>query len=84
MLKQKGWKIYYVPEVSILHYKGISHGLKKHSKEISTADASTRKKASEERFKAMKIFYKKHYDNKYPWSVTRLVYLGISLKQLIS
>jgi len=83
-LKQKGWKIYYVPQVSILHYKGISHGLKKHSKHLATADSQTRKKAQEERFKAMEIFYKKHYEKKYPWIVTRLVYLGISLKQLTS
>ena len=84
MLKQKGWKIYYVPEVSILHYKGVSGGIKKISKEITTANKNTRKRAQKERFKAMRIFYKKHYETKYPWIVTRLVYLGISIKQLLS
>jgi GT2 family glycosyltransferase len=83
-LKQKGWKIYYVPKVNILHYKGISHGLKKHSKHLTTADSDTKKKAQEERFKAMKIFYKKNYEQKYPWIITRLVYLGINLKQTLS
>lgn len=84
MLKQKGWKIYYVPEVSILHYKGVSGGIKKISENVTTADESTKKKAIEERFRAMRLFYKKHYENKYPWLIKRLVYSGISLKQLIS
>lgn len=84
MLKQKSWRIYYVPQVSILHYKGVSGGIKKTSKGITTADKNTKKKVTYERFRAMRIFYKKHYEQKYPWFVTRLVYLGISLKQLTS
>lgn len=83
-LKQKNWKIYYVSEFSILHYKGVSGGIKKHSKHLTTADYKTRKKATEARFNAMKIFYKKHYEQKYPWIVTRLVYFGISLKEALS
>lgn len=82
MLKQKGWKVYYVPGVSILHLKGVSGGIKKISKEISTADKETKRMATKWRFDAMRIFYKKHYEEKYPWIVTKLVYLGISLKQL--
>ena len=84
VLKQKGWKVFYVPEVSILHYKGVTGGIKKHSKGFSTADKSTKNKATYERFRAMRLFYKKHYEQKYPWVVTRLVYLGISLKRLAS
>ena len=80
-LKEKDWKIYYVPEVSILHFKGVSGGIKKHSKHLSTADGETKKNATRERFRAMKVFYKKHYEKKYPWFITRLVYLGIYLKQ---
>ena len=82
MLKEKGWKVYYVPDVSILHLKGVSGGIKKISKEISTADKETKRTATKWRFDAMRIFYKKHYENKYPWIVTKLVYFGISLKQL--
>ncbi len=84
MLKQKGWEIYYVPQVNILHYKGVTGGIKKHSKHITTADEETRIKSQKERFRAMRLFYKKHYEQKYPWIVTRLVYFGISVKQLIS
>lgn len=84
MLKQKGWKVYYVPTVSILHLKGVSGGLKKVSKNITTADKETKSLATKARFNAMRIFYKKHYEQKYPWILTRLVYLGIFLKQLTS
>jgi GT2 family glycosyltransferase len=81
ILKQKGWKIYYVPEYSVLHYKGVSGGIKKVSHDITTASEETKIKSQQERFRAMRLFYKKHYEQKYPWFVTRLVYLGISLKQ---
>jgi GT2 family glycosyltransferase len=84
MLKQAGWKIFYVPEFSVLHYKGVSGGLKEISKDITTATKETKKRSTKARFNAMRIFYKKHYEQKYPWFVTRLVYLGISLKQLTS
>jgi GT2 family glycosyltransferase len=84
MLKQKGWKIYYVPEFSVLHYKGVSHGLKKVSKDITTANEETKIKSQKERFRAMRLFYKKHYEQKYPWIITHLVYLGIFLKQRFS
>lgn len=84
MLKQKGWQIYYVPDFSVLHYKGVSGGLKKVSKDMTTADNETKKRATKARFNAMRIFYKKHYEDKYPWILTRLVYLGISLKQFTS
>jgi hypothetical protein len=84
MLQQKGWKIYYVPEFSVLHYKGVSGGLKKVSKDITTADTETKKRSTKARFDAMRIFYKKHYEQKYPWFITHLVYTGISLKQFMS
>jgi hypothetical protein len=84
MLKRNGWKIYYVPQFSVLHYKGVSGGIKKTSQNITTANSETKIRASKARFNAMRIFYRKHYEHKYPWFVTRLVYLGISLKQAIS
>jgi GT2 family glycosyltransferase len=84
MLRQKGWKIFYVPEFSVLHYKGVSGGFKKISKDITTASEETRIRSQKERFRAMRLLYKKHYEKKYPWIITRLVYMGISLKQRTS
>ena len=79
-LKQKKWKIYYVPKVSILHYKGVSGGIKNISKEITTADRETKERATRARFEAMKIFYNKHYIKKYPSIITWLVFCGINIK----
>lgn len=84
MLKQANWKVYYVPEFTVLHYKGVSGGLKKVSQHMTTADTETKKRSTKARFDAMRIFYKKHYEQKYPWFITRLVYAGIALKQALS
>lgn len=81
MLNQKGWKIYYVPKVFITHYKGVSGGIKSVSKEITTASDETKKRATKWRFDAMRIFYKKHYQQKYPWIINFLVDKGIALRE---
>jgi len=79
-LREKGWKIFFIPSVEILHYKGISGGIKEHSEHLSTADKETKLRATKERFQAMKLFYKKHYMVKYPKFITWLVFLGIDMK----
>ncbi len=79
-LKQKGWKIYYVPTVRVWHHKGVSGGIKKMSEHITTADRETKIRATEARFEAMKIFYKKYYATKYPKFLTLLVMWGINMK----
>lgn len=83
-LKEKGWRIYYVPQYSILHYNGVSGGTKKTSSEISTATKETKRRIQKARFDAMRIFYKKHYMKKYPKIITSLVLAGIGLKQTMT
>ena len=83
-LIEKGWKIMYVPEVSILHYKGVSGGIKKVSQKITTASKETKKRVTKARFNAMKIFYKKNYQKKYPAPINWLVFSGIALKEKIA
>ena len=84
MLKQKDWSIFYNPHATITHLKGVSGGIKKISKEITTANGETKKRATKARFDAMRIFYKKHYEQRYPWFITKLVYIGVSVKQSFS
>lgn len=79
-VKQAGYKIMYVPDVKIIHHKGISSGLKKHSQAVSTATEQSRKKALDSFYQTMKIFYEKHLEEKYPFFISWLVYLGIDLK----
>jgi GT2 family glycosyltransferase len=80
VLNEKGWKIYYIPDYSILHYKGVSGGIKKNTAVVSQASKETKLRATNARFNAMRIFYKKHYEKKYPQIITQLVFLGIDIK----
>lgn len=77
-IKKAGYKIYYVPDVSILHYGGVSSGIKKQSHHLTTADSTHRKTMQGHRFEAMKIFYNKNYEAKYPKLLNWLVHKGIN------
>lgn len=76
----QGWKVYFVPTVKILHYKGVSGGIKSISRHLSRATRETRLRVTRARFEAMKIFYQKHYIGKYPKIVTWLIMYGVDLK----
>lgn len=76
-LKERGWKIFFLPQVKVLHYKGVASGIKGHSKKISTASKETKLRAARASIEAMRIFYKKHYRDKYPQVVTWLVFIGM-------
>lgn len=79
-IKKAGYKIFFVPEFKALHYKGMSSGIKEVSQEASRATIETKIWATNQRFKAMKIFYKKHYEKKYPFVINALVYFAIKIK----
>lgn len=79
-IKEAGFKIMYVPTVKVLHHKGISTGLKKHSLGSSTASIETRKRSLNAFYSTMKIFYKKHYQKDYPFFVNWLILTAINLK----
>ncbi len=80
-VKKLGYKIYYVPDVSILHYGGVSSGIKKQSHRITTADKTHKKTMQGHRFNAMKIFFNKNYKGKYPKPITWVVHKGIDYLQ---
>ncbi len=71
-IKQLGFKIVYFPKFSVLHLKSIS-GLKKNNNKIKN-------KAKGHFYSAMKKFYQKHYENKYPKIIRNIVYYFIDLK----
>ena len=83
-IKRAGYKIFYVPQVEILHVKGVSSGIKEHSKGQSSATKQTKNLALNYFYSTMKIFYKKHYAKKYPFFVNWIAYLAIDLKWLIA
>jgi GT2 family glycosyltransferase len=79
-VKQAGFKVMYVPDVKVMHVKGVSSGIKKHSQNQSSANTNTRNLATYYFYHTMKVFYKKHYAKKYPSFFNFLVYSGIDLK----
>jgi GT2 family glycosyltransferase len=78
-VKQNGWQIFFLPQSRIIHYRGISSGIKKHSQNSSKAKKETRLKAARASVGAMRIFYHKHYRKKYPFVIRFLVDTGINL-----
>ncbi|OGE32002.1 hypothetical protein A2631_02695 [Candidatus Daviesbacteria bacterium RIFCSPHIGHO2_01_FULL_44_29] len=79
-IKEAGFKVVYVPSVSIVHYKGVSSGLKKDSQSVTTADPETRRRSLDAFYISMLTFYKKQMSKKYPFFINWLVYLGINIK----
>lgn len=65
-VKENGWKVYYYPGVEILHYKRES--------------SRQSRKAQVEFYRAMRIFYFKHYRATTPTWLHWLVLTGIALK----
>lgn len=82
-VKQAGWNVMYVPDTKIIHQKGVASGIKRHSKHLSLATYEIRQKAMKARFDVMRIFYQKHYQNRYPGWLTEIVLAGIKLKRFI-
>jgi len=80
-VKMKGWKVYFVPYYSVVHFKGASSGIKKHSATITTASKDTKRRAVQARFEVMETFYRKHYLGKYPYWLMRFVFWGIAVKR---
>lgn len=66
-IKEKGWKVYYNPAVTVVHYKGES------SRQYS-------QRANREFYRAMRLFYRKHYAKGtfflLGWLITCAIYLG--------
>jgi GT2 family glycosyltransferase len=63
-IKGRGWKVYYNPAVTVLHYKGAS------SRQRSTASIV-------HFYRSMALFHDKHYRGRTPFVLNWLIYLGI-------
>lgn len=83
-VKHAGWKIMFIPKLQIIHYKGVSGGIKNHSAHLTTAGNETKLIATKARFEVMRIFYEKHYKDKYPSWLTSLVITAINIKEYLN
>lgn len=77
--KEAGFKLIYTPITKTIHYKGVSSGIKKDSQKLSIATKETKIRAYRESTRAMRLFYQKHYKNKYPKIITSLIFLAIEI-----
>jgi hypothetical protein len=65
-IKQAGYKVMYLPKVSITHFKGASGGYKSSSFGNQTVSREVKLRTAKASTEAMRIFYQKHYIDKYP------------------
>ncbi|MFH1601809.1 MAG: glycosyltransferase family 2 protein [Candidatus Shapirobacteria bacterium] len=79
-IKKAGRKVYFLPEVLVIHHKGGSSGLRKESRKKAKVDSQTSLKAAQASIRAMEIFYRKFYQDKYPGWLNFIVLLGIKTK----
>ena len=79
-IREAGYEIIYFPHVEVLHYKGASSGLRKESADIARPPKETRVKVAQESVRAMKVFYRKFYSEKYPRPLTGMVLAGIQAR----
>jgi len=78
-IKRLGYKIFYVPEVTIMHIGGAASGIKKKTAHLTTIDVEAKRKVQLARFDAMKIFYKKNYKDTYPAWLQWFIFKGIDM-----
>jgi N-acetylglucosaminyl-diphospho-decaprenol L-rhamnosyltransferase len=69
-IKQRGWKVYYYPQVVVTHVKRAS----------SSQDNAGAAKAKYEFDRAMWLFYRKHYQAETAAPIDWLVKFGLGLK----
>ncbi len=76
-IRKLGYKIYYIGEYSIMHIGGAASGIKPKSQNVTTANVDGKRMIQGERFKAMKLFYKKNYSDTYPAFIQNIIYKSI-------
>jgi GT2 family glycosyltransferase len=66
-IKARGWRVFYYPAVEVLHHKG----------------ASSRKQSERsirEFYRAMQVFYRKHYSRRYNGLINAMITAGIAAR----
>ncbi len=77
--KQAGGLVYYDPRQEVVHIKGTSTGIKRHSDHISRANLETRKRALNAFYDSTKLFYDKHYAERNPRVLKWAVHSAVEL-----
>lgn len=79
-LKQNKFSLYFYPKAKIIHFHGVSSGLKNNSG--SNANRSTKVRSALAGTTAMRIFYQENLMSQYPKLFHPVVYLGIKVLEI--
>lgn len=82
-LHKHNYKLFYYPHCSIIHYQGISSGIKNQSKKLSKASRQTKIYSAKASTSAMRIFYQQNLFSKYSPLTKFIVNIGINLLEFI-
>jgi GT2 family glycosyltransferase len=80
-IKTLGYQVMYYPQARVRHYHGMTTGLKEHSRGLSALDAEARERAYDSFYDTMKIFYDKHYRERYGALVRWFIFAAIDAKK---
>ncbi len=78
-MKAAGYAVMYLPQFTVLHYKGASVGVRKQTSDLSSASAATKLRVTKLSTEAMARFYRKHLFAHYPrlisWAILGAIHL---------
>jgi GT2 family glycosyltransferase len=80
-IKELGYRVMFYPQARVRHYHGMTTGLKEHSRGLSALDAEARERAYDSFYDTMKIFYDKHYRERYGPLVRWLIFRAIDARK---
>ncbi|MEI8067860.1 MAG: glycosyltransferase family 2 protein [Candidatus Shapirobacteria bacterium] len=78
-LKDKKYNLFFNPKFEIIHYQGISSGIKSQTKHITQASRKTKIMIAKASTQAMRIFYQENLIKDYPAPLKFIVMCGIKL-----
>lgn len=81
--KEAGHKVMFTPITKIIHYKGAASGMKPISAYLTKATRESKRRALAESVRAMELFYKKHYQDKYPFFINWMVIFSLKILKLV-
>jgi GT2 family glycosyltransferase len=84
-VKEAGYKVMFLGDLEVLHYKGVTVGrtISSDIKSAAAEDLIHQRFIKKESTRSMKLFYKKHLSKKYFFGVTGIVILGINLLEAL-
>jgi GT2 family glycosyltransferase len=80
-IKNLGYEVMFYPQAQVLHYHGMTTGLKRHSRDLSSLDPEAKERTFHAFYDTMKIFYDKNYKDEYGRLTRWLVMLAIEVRR---